>query len=624
MNVKKTALTIFLIIFLSVWAGFYHSAGFARAGVYPLSPGVIHVPENYSTIQEAVNAASPGDTIIVANGTYKERVIIDKPLRLVGENRSNTIIDASRGAYAVKITSNDVTVSGFTLKNTSTDPFVAWGGVWLNNVSNVTIANCTVTQNLHAVWFNTTQNNVFRGNEFANNTYDFGFFGELPRYFVQDIDSSNTVNGKPIYWLVKQNDVTVPSDAGMVAAVNSTNIRVKDLVLGRNGRSVLFVSTNNSLVENVTATDSEFGIYLLYSYNNTVRNNRVSNSPQYGITLTSSNGNTVRNNNVSHAGYNLKLVTSHQNKIIGNTLTNSTDFYGLMLDAGCLNNTISDNVIRFNAWAGVAFDDQSRWNLFARNLVEYNKGSTGGLELSDGSRDNWIIENTFRNNSYGIRCTWNENTINQKGIVYKNNFIDNTVQVSNLPYTKNGVWDNGAEGNYWSNFVGIDANMDGISDTAYAMDAYNVDRYPLMEPWSRNRTYTVTVDDRNFTVSIVSNSTIGGFNFDQSLMHVAFNVTGPVGAKGFFNVTIPKILLNVNTPPHQWAITLDGNLVTLQTIITENSTHTFFYLTYDLTTHYVRIIGTNAYPEFPVPAVLLLTLIVVTLSVAVLLRRKRH
>ncbi|MGQ9565046.1 MAG: right-handed parallel beta-helix repeat-containing protein [Candidatus Bathyarchaeales archaeon] len=623
MEMKKTTLTLFLIIFLSALTSF-KSAGLAKAEVYPLSPGVIHVPGDYSTIQAAVNAANPWDTIIVSNGTYKERVTIDKPLRLIGENRSSTIIDAIRGAYAVKITSNNVTVSGFTLQNTSFDPFAAWGGIWLNNVSNIAIANCTVTQNLHAVWFNTAQKNIFRGNEFVNNTYDFGFFGELPKYFVQDIDSSNTVNGKPIYWLVNQHNVTVPSDAGMVAAVDSTNIRVKDLALGKNGRSVLFVSTNNSFVENVTVEDSEFGIYLLYSHNNTVRNNRASNSPQYGIVLTYSNGNTVSNNNVSHTGYNLKLVTSHQNKITGNILTNSTDMYGLMLDAGCLNNTVSGNIVSFNKQGGIALDDMSRWNVFTHNFVEGNKGPDGGFLLYDGSRDNLIAENTFLNNSWGVKAmSGYEFPYTCKSTIYKNNFLYNTVQTYHDAYTKNHIWDNGAEGNYWSDFVGIDANLDGISDKNYTMDVNNVDLYPLMEPWSRNRTYTVLAGDRNFTVNIVSNSTIGGFHFDQALKHVAFNVTGPSGAKGFFNVTIPKILLNVNNPPYQWGITLDDNLVTLQTIITENGTHTFFYLTYALTTHRIRIIGTDVYPEFSVPAVFLLTVFIATVSVGVL-RRKRH
>jgi nitrous oxidase accessory protein NosD len=43
------------------------------------------------------------------------------------------------------------------------------------------------------------------------------------------------------------------------------------------------------------------------------------------------------------------------------------------------------------------------------------------------------------------------------------------------------TWDDGREGNYWSDYNGTDANGDGIGDTPYVFDAQNEDRYPLME-----------------------------------------------------------------------------------------------------------------------------------------------
>jgi len=48
------------------------------------SPGELHVPVNYPTIQAAINAAIPGDTIIVHEGTYDEQVVIDKSLTIQG------------------------------------------------------------------------------------------------------------------------------------------------------------------------------------------------------------------------------------------------------------------------------------------------------------------------------------------------------------------------------------------------------------------------------------------------------------------------------------------------------------------------------------------------------------
>ncbi|MEM1590161.1 MAG: NosD domain-containing protein [Candidatus Bathyarchaeia archaeon] len=83
---------------------------------------------------------------------------------------------------------------------------------------------------------------------------------------------------------------------------------------------------------------------------------------------------------------------------------------------------------------------------------------------------------------------------------YHNNFINNTIQVhSSTPVGKPNVWDNGREGNYWSDYNGTDANGDGIGDTPYIIERQTVwiepttqtpiifgedteDRYPLMKP----------------------------------------------------------------------------------------------------------------------------------------------
>ena len=82
--------------------------------------------------------------------------------------------------------------------------------------------------------------NTLKGNVIANNSLlnfgilNYGWAGNTAAELYNDVDVSNTVNGKPIYyWINREND-TVPSDAGFVAIINCKNITVENLNLERN------------------------------------------------------------------------------------------------------------------------------------------------------------------------------------------------------------------------------------------------------------------------------------------------------------------------------------------------------------------------------------------------------
>jgi nitrous oxidase accessory protein len=99
------------------------------------SPKTIIVPDDYPTIQEAVDNADEGDTVFVKKGTYQERVLkINKSIRVLGEDKDKTIINfdppvvnytffyhtLQAHAIAITIDANDVKFSGFTI-NMPTD-----------------------------------------------------------------------------------------------------------------------------------------------------------------------------------------------------------------------------------------------------------------------------------------------------------------------------------------------------------------------------------------------------------------------------------------------------------------------------------------------------------------------
>jgi len=106
----------------------------------------ITVPKDYPTIQAAVNAASPEDTIFVYNGTYKEHVVVDKALTLIGQNKSTTIIDGNGIGTPLTITAQNVTVTGFTIKSGPTKPpSPPLSGIHINSTGN-TISDNIITK----------------------------------------------------------------------------------------------------------------------------------------------------------------------------------------------------------------------------------------------------------------------------------------------------------------------------------------------------------------------------------------------------------------------------------------------------------------------------------------------
>lgn len=81
------------------------------------NPTPIYVPDAYDTIQKAVDAANPYDTIIVRTGIHRENIFINKTLTLVGEDRNTTIIDGSRTGNAIRIVVSNVAIINFTIRN---------------------------------------------------------------------------------------------------------------------------------------------------------------------------------------------------------------------------------------------------------------------------------------------------------------------------------------------------------------------------------------------------------------------------------------------------------------------------------------------------------------------------
>jgi parallel beta-helix repeat protein len=270
--------------------------------------------------------------------------------------------------------------------------------------------------------------------------------------FIQDMNPSNTVDGKPVYYLVNQHNATVPSTAGFVAVINSTDINVNAVNLTFTGDGIQVVFSANVLIENANVNFVNRGVLALSSTGLTVMNTHVSNLEfgRIGILVEDSKGGLIAGN----------LILPFQD--IGLQLLNSTSF------------TIEGNYVSFYSDVGISLPDSSSNFLYRNTLASYGFGSrTRGLELDSQSMANLVVGNTIANNFYGLVAAGGDN------IIYHNNFVGNRYQAFQFGVN---TWNNAkGEGNYWSDYVGKDFDGDGVGDTL--LPHLGVDRFPLIMPW---------------------------------------------------------------------------------------------------------------------------------------------
>jgi parallel beta-helix repeat protein len=258
------------------------------------------------------------------------------------------------------------------------------------------------------------------------------------------------------------------------------NITITNMDISPFGHGVrMDYASNNTILGNKMRVFT--GVSLLYSDYNQIIGNEITDG--YGVSGSGSNNLILGNNftsGLSGGGNGMGVYLSGDN----NTISHNIIRHEVSLNLGsCHYNTISNNTI-LDGESGILLAKSSN-NLVFGNVIKGKEDSrSGALYISEDSFGNIVFANNFENNALAVSLgaqvadtVWN-NVYNNT--FYHNNFVDNVQDVwvaSGAPFNS---WDDGENGNYWSDYAGADADGDGIGDTPYFIADNNQDNYPLM------------------------------------------------------------------------------------------------------------------------------------------------
>ncbi|MCK5038515.1 MAG: right-handed parallel beta-helix repeat-containing protein, partial [Thermoplasmata archaeon] len=247
-------------------------------------------------------------------------------------------------------------------------------GLCLINTENEFVDNNTIQNNgEYGIQIEDSRYLTMTNNTMVNNgVFVWSTFDLLRDWNSHTIDTTNTVNSKPVYYWKNQTSGTIPAGAGQVILANCTDIIVENQDVSDGTAGILLgFSSNNTIANNTADSNQGDGIGLYdFSDGNMIDNNIVTNN-EWSIFFNASNNNTIKNNTVSNNVYGINMTISNDNIIYhNNIIDNSVQAYD---DTGT------------NTWDDGYPSGGNYWGDYAG--IDNNNGPDQDIPGSDGIGD---------------------------------------------------------------------------------------------------------------------------------------------------------------------------------------------------------------------------------------------
>ena len=275
---------------------------------------------DFSSIQAAIDAAEFGDTVYVRSGHYCEHVLINKPVTLLGENKTSTVIDGNFTGDVVTVAADNVEISGFTIQNSGkrigavehtpegSPVYESMCGVYVDGCAGCKISGNVVSNNFAGLYFESCSNILISENQIVNNYGDCGIL----------ITSSSSVT-------LSKNEITSNNDSVVVKGCSASMISENQIVENGVGIVISVLSRFITVSKNNITGNAFHGLNFVTAYETSVFGNNIS-SNYYGIYFSGSSSNKVYENYMQANYYALAFSSnSPNNQAYNNELVDNTN-----------------------------------------------------------------------------------------------------------------------------------------------------------------------------------------------------------------------------------------------------------------------------------------------------------
>jgi len=536
----------------------------------------IIVPDDYSSIQGAIDAANAGDTIFVRNGSY-DPVVVNKGVKLVGENRESTFITSDYD-YTVEIIADNVTVTGFTITN--------WGYmssvISANNVKGINVSRNSMTGGDPSVVLTSVSYSTFSRNEIYPQHQPWHPWG-----LSMGLSSFNT-----ILW----NNIS-----SCEIGSSSNNIFSGNYITGDSYHHDSWSLAISNSTNSWNATYPSGGQY--WSGYAGVDLKKGPNQDQPGGDGFGDTPYIINVDNIDYyplmrpytyftEGRPFAYFSYTPNKLAGETVTfnasASLDLNGNIVNyawdfgddatatsaspvATHVYGNVHSNTVRLTVTDNEGLTDTSTQTVTVGKILTSMSISTSSSSMFAGFKVD--VAGTLRD-------------------VYGNGLKDKTIVIS---YTFSGIgtWtpitscttDNA--GNYLATWIPTATGTFTLNATWNGTDT--------VSPANSTTTLNCLSYDQ-YVFSVESNSTISGLAFNAANRVLSFTATGPDGTNGYVSATLAK---NLTANPAGVKVLIDGNQVACSPTSTSDSCRLYF--TYQHSTHTVVIDLSAAAQPTPTP-----------------------